>query len=163
MCYLGNKEKKAMFLVVSRSDVHFGFDQPFLGEKNYFGKHRAPRKKLVHPCWGQELGNSVLDISKNLLTENLYENKNGLEWWQLFESSTKAINLNYWHLLTDVMILTVKYSGLKMISKPNWFPKYNFCPWFEKNKFKHLLLVSKVCHFPISKHPFNQDSVYPSQ
>ena len=108
-----------MFLVVSRSDVHFGFDQPFLGEKNYFGKNRAPKKKLAHPCWGQELGNSVLDISKNLLTENLYENKNGLEWWQLFESSIKAINLNYWHLLTDVMILRMWLSN---IVAWKWFP-----------------------------------------
>ena len=28
-CYLGNKEQKAMFLVVSRSDVHFGLEQLF--------------------------------------------------------------------------------------------------------------------------------------
>ena len=26
MCYLGDKEQKAMFLVVSRSDAHFGFE-----------------------------------------------------------------------------------------------------------------------------------------
>ena len=28
-CYLGNKEKKATLLVVSQSDVQFGFDDPF--------------------------------------------------------------------------------------------------------------------------------------
>ena len=28
-CYLGNKEQKAMFLVVSRSDVHFSFEYTF--------------------------------------------------------------------------------------------------------------------------------------
>ena len=26
---LGNKEQKSMFLVLSRSDVNFGFDHPF--------------------------------------------------------------------------------------------------------------------------------------
>ena len=40
---LGDKEQKAMLLVVSRSDVHFSFDHPF------FAKSRAPRKKFVHP------------------------------------------------------------------------------------------------------------------
>ena len=28
-CYLGNKEQKAMFLVMSRLDVHFAFERPF--------------------------------------------------------------------------------------------------------------------------------------
>ena len=28
-CYLFNKEQKAMFLVVSRSEVYFGFEHPF--------------------------------------------------------------------------------------------------------------------------------------
>ena len=28
-CYLGNKEQREMFLVVSRSNVHFGFEHPF--------------------------------------------------------------------------------------------------------------------------------------
>ena len=57
-CYLGNKEQKAMFLVVSRSDVHFGLEQLFF----FFAcpieqaillarpENRAPRKKFVHPC-----------------------------------------------------------------------------------------------------------------
>ena len=56
-CYLGNKEQKAMFLVVSRSDVHFGFDQPFffacpIGRASKIArpKNRARRKKFVHPC-----------------------------------------------------------------------------------------------------------------
>ena len=29
-CYLGNKDQNAMLLVLSRSDVHFGFEHPFL-------------------------------------------------------------------------------------------------------------------------------------
>ena len=29
-CYLGNKNQNAMLLVLSRSDVHFGFEHPFL-------------------------------------------------------------------------------------------------------------------------------------
>ena len=28
-CYLGNDEQKAMFLVVSQSHMHFGFEHPF--------------------------------------------------------------------------------------------------------------------------------------
>ena len=42
--HLGNKEHKAMFLVVSRSDVQFGFEHPFLWVLD-----RAPKQKFVHP------------------------------------------------------------------------------------------------------------------
>ena len=51
----GNKEQKAMFLVVSRSDEHFGFDQSFfacpIGRASKIArpKSRARRKKFVHP------------------------------------------------------------------------------------------------------------------
>ena len=44
-----------MFLVVSRSDVHFGFDHPFFecpigrARKIARPKSRAPKKKFVHP------------------------------------------------------------------------------------------------------------------
>ena len=48
-CYLGNREQKLMFLVVSRSDVHFDFEHPFfacpIGRAILL---RAPRKKFVH-------------------------------------------------------------------------------------------------------------------
>ena len=46
--YLGNKEQKAMFLVVSLSYVHFGFDQP---SKIAHPKNRVPGKKFVQPCF----------------------------------------------------------------------------------------------------------------
>ena len=39
-----NNEQKAMFLVVSQSDVHFGFEHPF-----FYVPDWAPRKKFVHP------------------------------------------------------------------------------------------------------------------
>ena len=45
-CYLCNNKQKAMFVVVSQSDVHFTFEQPFFARP----KNRAPRKKLVHRC-----------------------------------------------------------------------------------------------------------------
>ena len=51
-----NKEQREIFLVVSRLDVHFGFDYPFFAcpiervSKVARPKSRAPRKKFVHPC-----------------------------------------------------------------------------------------------------------------
>ena len=58
-CYLGNKEQKAMFLVVSRSNLHFGFDHPFfffffacpIGRESKIArpKIRPPAKKFVQP------------------------------------------------------------------------------------------------------------------
>ena len=50
-CYLGNKEQKAMFLVVFRSDVHFGFLAPIFLRPILLvrPKNRAPRKEFVHP------------------------------------------------------------------------------------------------------------------
>ena len=49
--HFGKKEQKAMFLVVSRLDVHFGFECPVGGtSKIARPKNRAPRKKFVYPC-----------------------------------------------------------------------------------------------------------------
>ena len=39
-----NNEQTAMFLFVSRSDVHFGFEHPL-----FYLPDRVPRKKFVHP------------------------------------------------------------------------------------------------------------------
>ena len=59
MCYLGDEEEKAMFLVVSRSDVHFGFDQPFfLGKKIIWRKIGRLERNLSTPAeagnWGTQ-------------------------------------------------------------------------------------------------------------
>ena len=42
--YLGNKVQKAMFLVVTRLDVHFGSECPFLSVRP---KNRVPKGKLI--------------------------------------------------------------------------------------------------------------------
>ena len=53
-CYLDSKEQKGMFLVVSRSGVHFGFEHPFFtcpirrASKMAREKIRAFRKKSDH-------------------------------------------------------------------------------------------------------------------
>ena len=51
--YLGNKVQKAMFLVVTRLDVHFGSECPFLSvpigrtSKIVRPKNRVPKGKLI--------------------------------------------------------------------------------------------------------------------
>ena len=60
-CCLGNKEQKVMFLVVSRSDVQFGFEHPFFAcpirraNKIAHLKNRALIKKFVHSCCSSHL------------------------------------------------------------------------------------------------------------
>ena len=55
MCYLGNKEQKAVFLVVSQLDMHFGFEHLFfacpIGCTNKIAcpKNWVPRKKICPP------------------------------------------------------------------------------------------------------------------
>ena len=55
-CYFGNNEQKAMLLIMSRSDLPFGFDHLFFecpigwASTDARPNNRAPRKKLFHPC-----------------------------------------------------------------------------------------------------------------
>ena len=53
-CCFGNKEQRAMFLVVSQSNVHFGLENSFfacpIGHACKIAKYRVPREKFVHPC-----------------------------------------------------------------------------------------------------------------
>ena len=57
-CYLGNKEQKAMFLVVSWSEVHFSFERTFFCVPDGgHPKNRAPGRKFVQPFYRNLLNN----------------------------------------------------------------------------------------------------------
>ena len=75
-CYLGNKEQRAMFLVVSRLNLHFGFGHPFFAcpigraSKTARPKSRAPREKFVHPWYKMSLKKYLLHNVFSLITGN---------------------------------------------------------------------------------------------
>ena len=62
---LGNEKQKPMFLVVSRLDVHFGFEHPYFAcssrraSKVGRPKSLAPRNKCVYPWYGIATENNI--------------------------------------------------------------------------------------------------------
>ena len=78
-CNLGNKEQKAMFSVVSRSDVHFSFEHTFfpcpIGRASKFTRPKNPKKKFVHPCNNSLFSfdtSSIIWLRKSLLSIELF-------------------------------------------------------------------------------------------
>ena len=58
--YLGNKEQKLLFLVISQSDVHtdFGFSRTFFACL----KNQAHRSEFVQPCSGRATWNYAMSL-----------------------------------------------------------------------------------------------------
>ena len=88
-----------MFLVVSRSNVHFGFDYPFfswpIGHKSKIARPEisAPRKKFLHPCILSQYypRESVLTIlSQCTLSKTSWKHQKTLRFSDVFQGKRKG-------------------------------------------------------------------------